>query len=61
MAVDYKLDVVPGIDARLPTEDEKNDVHEDVRRNDKIRDQIDTFMTPDGLIENFCDGPCDPE
>jgi len=23
--------------------------------------QIDAFLRPDGRIENFCDGPCDPE
>ena len=61
VVVDYKLDVIPGIDAQLPPESEQNDVHEQVRRNPKIKDQIDTFLTPDGMIENFCDQECDPE
>ncbi len=61
VVVDYNLDVIPGVDAELPPEEEQNDVHEDVRRNPKIKDQIDTFLTPGGMIENFCDGACDPE
>ncbi|HZF48640.1 MAG TPA: hypothetical protein VE093_08330 [Polyangiaceae bacterium] len=59
--VDFKLASEPGVDCRLPTEDEKNDVHEDVRRNAKIKMQLDAFFQPDGTIQNFCDGPCDPE
>jgi len=59
--VDFKLAVEPGIECRIPTEDEKNDVHEAVRRNAKIRDQLDLFFQPDGMISNTCDGACDPE
>lgn len=60
--VDFQLPELPGIEASIPPDppDEYN-VHEKVRRNPKIRDQIDAFMSPGGLIENFCDGPCDPE
>jgi len=61
VVVDFKLAAEPGIESRVPTEDEKNDVHEGVRRNPKIKQQLDAFFQPDGVIENFCDGPCDPE
>lgn len=59
--VDFKLASEPGVDCRLPSEDEKNDVHEGVRRNEKIKMQLDAFFQPDGTIQHFCDGPCDPE
>lgn len=59
--VDFMLEQEPGIDAALPTEDELNGVHEDVRRNAKIKEQIDLFFQPNGQIEHTCDGPCDPE
>ena len=61
VVVDYNLDVLPGVYAELPPDEEQNDVHEQVRRNPKIKEQIDVFLTPGGKIENFCDGPCDPE
>ncbi len=61
VVVDFMLEHVPGIDAALPTEDELNDVHEDVRRNAKIKAQIDLFFQPLGMVEHTCDGPCDPE
>lgn len=59
--VDFKLDSVPGIECRIPSEEEKNDVHEGVRRNEKIKMQLDAFFQPGGMIQNFCDGACDPE
>ncbi len=60
--VDFKLDPakIPGIYCRLPTESEKNDVHEGVRRHPKIKQQIDQFFQPGGLIQNTCAGPCVP-
>ncbi|MEZ4380666.1 MAG: hypothetical protein R3A79_04935 [Nannocystaceae bacterium] len=62
VAVDYNLAVLPGINAELPPEPpSEENVHELVRRNAKIRDQIDAFWQPDGVLDNFCDGPCDPE
>jgi hypothetical protein len=36
----------------------ENGVHEAVRRLEAAQNQIDAFLRPDGLIENFCDGPC---
>ncbi len=62
IAVDYQLDELPAVYAELPPEpaDEDN-VHELVRRNQRIRDQIDTFLAQDSVLANFCDGPCDPE
>ena len=32
-----------------------------VRQLDAAQRQIDAFLRPDGRIEQFCDGPCDPE
>lgn len=59
--VDFQLKTVPGIECRLPTEAEKNNVHEGVRRNPRIQRQLDAFFRPAGRIEHPCDGPCDPE
>lgn len=60
--VDFKIPVLPGIESKLPEEppDEQN-AHELVRRNAKIKEQIDVFLRPGGEITNFCQGPCDPE
>jgi hypothetical protein len=44
-----------------------NDVHGEMRKLVAIQRQIDRFLRPDGMIENFCTdggggpGPCDPE
>lgn len=61
VVVDFQLATEPGIESRIPTEAEKNDVHENVRRNARIKQQLDSFFRPDGTIQNFCDGACDPE
>ncbi|TKD01389.1 hypothetical protein E8A74_31600 [Polyangium fumosum] len=61
VVIDFKLATEPGLECRLPTEAEKNDVHEGVRRNVKVKDQLDLFFQPDGQIQNTCDGACDPE
>ncbi len=62
IAVDYQLAELPGIYAEIPDDPpKKDDVHELVRRNPKIRDQIDAFFTLEADLINFCDGPCDPE
>ena len=49
----------PGVLA-MPSE-EDNEVHEAVRRTVASRTQIDAFFRPGGLIEQTCDGVCDPE
>ena len=65
--VDYMLADPPGIYSQPPTEEQLKEaeeginVHESVRRNAKIKEQIDNFLQPDGVIEHTCDGPCDPE
>ena len=41
--------------------EENNVAHEAVRRADKAQLQMDAFMRPDGKVENFCDGACDPD
>ncbi len=60
--VDFKLDPakLPGTYCRVPTESEKNNVHEGVRRHPKIKQQIDQFFQPTGQIQNTCAGPCVP-
>ena len=62
MAVDFHLAELPGIEADLPKDppDDQN-AHELVRRNPKIKEQIDMFLRPGGKIDNYCEGPCDPE
>jgi len=35
-----------------------NGVHEAVRRRDPAQLQVDAFLRPDGMVLNFCDGPC---
>jgi len=49
----------PGLYAEPPSEG--NDAHEGVRRTASGQAQIDAFLRPDGMVESFCDGPCDPE
>lgn len=39
----------------------ENDVHGRMRALPAIQAQIDRFLRPDGTIEQFCDGPCDPD
>ena len=58
---DYKLPTLPGVYYAVPTDAEKNGVHEDVRQNPKLKAQIDAFFQPNGTITNTCDGVCDPE
>jgi hypothetical protein len=57
---DFNLEVLPGVYNRLPTEEERNDVHETVRQLDAAHRQIKTFYET-GVIEHTCQGPCDPE
>jgi len=40
---------------------EDNEAHEGVRRTIAGQAQIEAFFRPNGMVENFCDGPCDPE
>jgi hypothetical protein len=62
IVVDFMYPNPAGIESKLPDKppDEEN-VHEGVRRNPKIRDAIDAFLKPGGVVDNFCDGACDPE
>jgi hypothetical protein len=57
---DFNLpDPLPGTYAIPPAA--RNEVHEGVRVLEAAMDQIDAFLRPGGAIQNFCDGPCDPE
>lgn len=38
-----------------------NDAHGQMRGRPAIQAQIDAFLRPDGVVRNFCSGPCDPE
>ena len=55
---DVGADPVP-LGSRAAEED--NVAHEAVRRAEKAQLQMDAFMRPDGKVENFCDGACDPD
>ena len=48
--------IAPPITNEAPTVE--NGVHEAVRRLPEAQAQIDAFLRPDGMIVNFCDGPC---
>lgn len=61
VVVDYKLAKLPGVECRIPTEEDENEVHESVRRSPKIKQQLDQFFRPGGMIQNFCSGACDPD
>jgi hypothetical protein len=39
----------------------ENDVHGQMRGLPAIQAQIDRFLRPDGQVEQFCTGPCDPD
>jgi hypothetical protein len=34
--------------------------HEGVRRSPAAQEQLDRFFHADGMVEQTCDGPCDP-
>lgn len=38
-----------------------NVAHERVRRTESAQLQMDAFMAPDGVVNNYCTGPCDPD
>jgi hypothetical protein len=38
-----------------------NPAHEAMRALPAIQAQIDAFLRPDGTVQQFCSGPCDPE
>jgi hypothetical protein len=59
--IDYKLAELPGVYCQLPSPDQTPEVHEEVRRNAKVKAQLNAFFQPDGMITNTCDGMCDPE
>lgn len=61
VTVDFGVDPLPGLDARLPTQDERNEVHGALRDLEPLKAQVDAFLRPDGAVQNFCEGPCDPE
>ena len=61
VTVDFGVENLPGVEARLPEPGEQNEVHGALRDLGAIKSQVDAFLRPGGQITNFCDGPCDPE
>ncbi|AKF07896.1 hypothetical protein [Sandaracinus amylolyticus] len=51
------IEIVPT--AQIP--DEANAIHESIRRNPRVQEQVDAFLRADGVVTHTCDGPCDPE
>lgn len=59
VAHDFGIDPATVSPARPPSS--SNGVHTEVSRLEATRRQIDAFFQPEGLIENTCEGVCDPE
>ena len=57
MELDYDVEIVPTAEAP----DSGNEIHESVRRNPRVQEQVDAFFHSDGVVTQTCDGPCDPE
>jgi hypothetical protein len=55
---DFHIDTTP---SAMPFPLAPNEVHEGVRINPAALRQMDAFLRPDGIIQQTCDGPCDPE
>ena len=54
----FDVDPFPGVLAIPPGD---NPVHEAARRLPSAQEQVSAFLRPNGHIESFCDGVCDPE
>lgn len=54
-------EIPPGTLLPMGAPDRDSDPHEQLRRLDASQLQWDAFLRPDGLVQSFCDGPCDPE
>ena len=57
----FKYDVDAAFRQVAQPTDEGNEVHEGIRRLDVTKQQLDAFLRPGGVIEHFCEGPCDPD
>ena len=55
--VPYDVSATPEPLTDTPPADD-NGVHEAVRRLDAAQSQIDAFLRPDGVVQNFCAGAC---
>lgn len=55
----YDVEPFPGVVPIPPTD--PNIVHEGQRELPAAQRQVDRFFRPNGRIESFCDGVCDPE
>jgi hypothetical protein len=60
VVLDFKLAKLPGIYNKVPDDSESNNVHEGVRRDPKMKQQLDRFFQKDGTIQDTCTGPCTP-
>ena len=52
-----KGNIPPRVDDGVPSD---KDPHDEVRKLDVVHDQTDKFLR-EGIIQSFCEGPCDPE
>ena len=60
LLLDYKVgQPIPGYVSKPATTD--SPVHNSIRQNPAVQSQIDAFLRPQGVIQNFCEGACDPE
>jgi hypothetical protein len=61
--IDFELGVAEadrhGVYATTPVKNNK--VHDNLRKTEAVWQQIDAFLRPDGQVQSFCDGPCDPQ
>jgi hypothetical protein len=55
----YGLDLEP-LYGRAEPAPVSTEVHEGIRRTEAALSQMDRFLR-DGIIQNTCSGPCDPE
>ncbi|MCB9603941.1 MAG: hypothetical protein H6721_09740 [Sandaracinus sp.] len=55
--LDYDVDILVTPEAPM----ESNPIHEAIRRNPRVQQQVDAFFRADGQVTQTCDGPCDPE
>lgn len=60
VVLDFKLAKLPGIYNKVPDDSESTDVHEGVRRDPKMKQQLDRFFQKNGTIQDTCTGPCTP-
>ena len=54
--IDFGIAPVPG-----PSAPSNNPVHNETRRLPAVQEQVARFFMNDGMVEQTCDGACDPQ